>query len=256
MILFCWEALTHRKVNRIYKIHLSAKPASPCAVSAFRLVSHSRCRSWGWLMQHTDSLVLLPASSPWQRAHFYPTRHCEELIRICQVRKSRTWIIGTGGISEGILTVRAQQQDAKHFRWHFQSPLWLRMSKLLIDINELKLQHSWVLGNFIIPSAKRETEAERKCLACGLSAQLLEEEALGFRLKPHSSSVRGKAVASFEELWWCPVSTYPHGHKCSTNSTFAMVPEVFSSRLLVFPKDHSRRAVQASLLSTDSSEWK
>ena len=111
------------------------------------------------------------------------------------------------------MKVGAQQQDAKHFRWHFQSPLWLRIFKLLIDINELKLQHSQVLGNFIIPSAKRKTETQRKWLACGLSAQLLEEEASGFQRKPHSSSVRGKAVASFRERGWCLVSSSPRGHK-------------------------------------------
>lgn len=125
------------------------------------------------------------------------------------------------------MEVGAQQQDAKHFRWHFPSPLRLRISKLLIDINELKLQHSRVLGKFIIPSAKRKTETQRKWLACGLSAQLLEEEALGFQRKPHGSSVREKAVASFGEQGWYLVTSSLVGINASY-SAFVMAPEVFS----------------------------
>lgn len=215
-ILFCWEALTHRNINRIYKIHLFAKPASPSAFSAFRLVSHSRCINCGWLMQHTESLALLPVSSHWQRARFYFSHHCEKPIQICWVKKFRTEIIWIGGFGREILKIGAQQQDAKDFCRHFQSPLWLRISKLLIDINELKLQHSRVLGNFIIPSAKRKTETQGKWLACGLSAQLLEEQASGFQRKPHGTSIRGNAVASFGERGWCLVSSSPRGHKCNT----------------------------------------
>lgn len=212
MLLFCWEALTHRNVNRIYKIHLFAKPASP---SAFRFVSHSRCTNCGWLMQHADRLVLLPVSSRWQRSRFHSSHPCEQLIRICQVRKFRAQTVWISGFSREILKAGAEWQDAKRFRWHFQSPLWLRISKLLIDINELKLQHSWVLGNFIILSAKRKMETQRKWLACGLSAQMLEEEAARFQPKPHGSSSRGKAVASFGEWGKCLESPSPPGHTCS-----------------------------------------
>lgn len=159
MFLFCSEALTHRNANRIYKIHLFAKPASLSAFSAFRLVSHSRCINCGWLTQHTDSLVLLPVSSHWQGARFYSLHHCEKLIQIWWVRAFRIQTIWISGFSSEILIVRAQQQDANRFRWHLQSPLWLRKSKLLIDINELKLQYAWVLGNFIISSAKSHRES-------------------------------------------------------------------------------------------------
>lgn len=85
-----------------------------------------------------------------------------------------------------------------------------------------------MLGNFIIPFAKRKTETQGKRLACGLSAQRLEGEASGFRCKPCGSRVSGKAVASFGEWGWCLVSSSPHGHKrnifCLFNGTRGPFP--------------------------------
>lgn len=54
-----------------------------------------------------------------------------------------------------------------------------------------------MLGNFIILSAKRKMETQRKWLACGLSAQLLEEEAAGFQSKPQGSMLEEKLLS----LW-------------------------------------------------------
>lgn len=119
-LLFCWEALTYRNVNGIYKIDLFAKPASPSAFSAFRLVSHSRCISCSWLRQHTDSLALLPASSPGQRTRFYSLHHCEKLIRICWARKFSAQIIWIGGFSREILSTATRR---KAFLLAFPEPL-------------------------------------------------------------------------------------------------------------------------------------
>lgn len=94
-----------------------------------------------------------------------------------------------------------------------------------------------MLGNFIILSAKRKMETQRKWLACGLSAQLLEEEAAGFQSKPQGSTVRGKAVVSLEDWGRCLESS-PLAIK-ATYSAFLMRAEVFSPHPLWFPKDHN-----------------
>lgn len=186
-------------------------------------------------MQHAERLVLLLVSSHWQRERFHPLDHSEKLIRICRVRKFRTQIVWISGFNREILKVEAEQQ---HFHWRFQSPVWLRISKLLIDIDEIKLQHSQVLGNFIIPSAKRKMETRRKWLACDLSAQLLEEEVAGFQSKPQGSIVGGKAAVSFEEWERCLESPTPLGIKAAYYAIL-MRAEVFSLHSLWFPKDHS-----------------
>lgn len=143
------------------------------------------------------------------------------------------------------MKVKAEQL---RFRWHFQSPVWLRISKLLIDIDEIKLQHSQVLGNFIILSAKRKMETRRKWLACGLSAWLLEEEVAGFQSKPQSSIVRGKAAVSFEEWGRCLESSSPLGIK----ATYSAILQ--RSSLSIHCVSQRITIVSASLLCTDSLE--